>query len=143
MTASTRRGGLCFVLHGHMPYVRQAGRWPFGEEWLYEAMAETYAPLAQMLERLAAEGVSAGLTVSFTPILLEQLADAYIQKGFAEYMEDRIRRAKSDQARFAREKNAALENLAAERVLLPCRKFFRMINFLPDSVLNLLTISLI
>lgn len=129
MTASTRRGGLCFVLHGHMPYVRQAGRWPFGEEWLYEAMAETYAPLAQMLERLAAEGVSAGLTLSFTPILLEQLSDAYIQKNFAEYLEDRIRRAKSDQARFAREKNAALEFLALEH----CQRFEKVRGYFADT----------
>ena len=34
----------CFglVLHAHIPYVRKAGVWPFGEEWLFEVMADTY-----------------------------------------------------------------------------------------------------
>src|SRR5262245_7342315 len=109
MTVPSRRGALCFILHGHMPYVRQAGRWPFGEEWLYEAMAETYAPLAMMLERLAADGISAGLTLSFTPVLLEQLADAYIQKGFVAYLDERIRRAREDKARFSHSGDAVSE----------------------------------
>ena len=35
----SRRGSLCLVLHSHMPYVEGFGTWPFGEEWLWEAMA--------------------------------------------------------------------------------------------------------
>ena len=38
-------GAFTFVLHSHLPYARQAGRWPHGEEWLHEAAAETYVPL--------------------------------------------------------------------------------------------------
>ena len=29
------------MLHSHLPYVRENGTWPHGEEWLYEALAET------------------------------------------------------------------------------------------------------
>lgn len=46
------KGYLTFVLHTHLPYVRKHGKWPFGEEWLYEAMSETYLPLLMELERL-------------------------------------------------------------------------------------------
>ena len=38
-------GAFTFLLHSHIPYCRQAGRWPHGEEWLHEAASETYLPL--------------------------------------------------------------------------------------------------
>ena len=38
-------GAFTFVLHSHLPYARQAGMWPHGEEWVHEAIAETYIPL--------------------------------------------------------------------------------------------------
>ncbi|WP_287370744.1 1,4-alpha-glucan branching protein [Oceanithermus sp.] len=88
------------VLHAHMPYVRAHGAWPFGEETLYEVMAETYLPLAQALDRLWADGVPAPLTIGLTPILVEQLADADVQQGFARYAEDRRERARSDLERY-------------------------------------------
>ena len=36
------RGALALVLHSHMPYVEGFGTWPFGEEWLWEAVACVY-----------------------------------------------------------------------------------------------------
>jgi len=60
------RGALCLVLHAHMPYVEGFGTWPFGEEWLWEAVATVYLPL---LETLAAGPVTLGLT----PVLCDQL----------------------------------------------------------------------
>src|SRR5439155_3317948 len=39
------RGELALVLHTHMPYVEGFGTWPFGEEWLWEAVATVYLPL--------------------------------------------------------------------------------------------------
>ena len=35
------RGALALVLHSHMPYVEGFGTWPFGEEWLWEAVARS------------------------------------------------------------------------------------------------------
>ena len=49
-------GAFTFVLHSHLPYCRQAGRWPHGEEWLHEAAAETYLPLLNALYDLARSG---------------------------------------------------------------------------------------
>ena len=42
---SRHRGALALVLHSHMPYVEGFGTWPFGEEWLWEAVATVYLPL--------------------------------------------------------------------------------------------------
>ncbi len=88
------------ALHAHMPYVRAHGVWPFGEETLYEVMAETYLPLAEMLDRLWDEGVAAPLTLGLTPILIEQLADADVQEGFSRYARGRLERAESDVKRY-------------------------------------------
>ncbi|MGI8439383.1 MAG: hypothetical protein ACR2NV_04135 [Thermoleophilaceae bacterium] len=64
------RGALALVLHAHMPYVEGFGTWPFGEEWLWEAVAAVYLPLLAVLE--AAPG-GAPVTVGLTPVLCDQL----------------------------------------------------------------------
>ncbi len=63
---SRDRGALALVLHTHMPYVEGFGTWPFGEEWLWEAVASVYLPLLEVLE-------GAPVTVSLTPVLCDQL----------------------------------------------------------------------
>jgi len=60
------RGELALVLHTHMPYVEGFGTWPFGEEWLWEAVATVYLPLLRVLEE-------APVTVGLTPVLCDQL----------------------------------------------------------------------
>jgi 1,4-alpha-glucan branching enzyme len=82
-------GAFTFVLHSHLPYARRAGHWPHGEEWLHEAAAETYIPLLNSLNRLLDDGVSAHLTLTLTPILLEQLADEDVQRNFRTYISNR------------------------------------------------------
>jgi 1,4-alpha-glucan branching enzyme len=82
-------GGFSFVLHAHIPYVRKAGVWPFGEEWLFEVMADTYIPLIRMLEDIPAPGKPL-LSIGLTPVLLEQLADGYIKQRFEQYLYQRL-----------------------------------------------------
>jgi 1,4-alpha-glucan branching enzyme len=62
----SNRGELALVLHTHMPYVEGFGTWPFGEEWLWEAIATCYLPLVDVLGR-------APITLSLTPVLCDQL----------------------------------------------------------------------
>lgn len=91
---------LVLVLHAHLPYVRAHGLWPFGEETLYEVIAEVYLPLARLLERLEREGVPTPLTLGLTPVLSEQLADPRIKEGFLRYAADRLGRAEADLERL-------------------------------------------
>jgi len=93
-------GAFTFVLHSHIPYCRQAGRWPHGEEWLHEAAAETYIPLLNALYDLVEEGLVPKLTIGITPILAEQLADAEIIQHFQEYLLEKIAAADKDIARL-------------------------------------------
>jgi len=59
---------LSLVLHTHMPYVEGFGTWPFGEEWLWEAIATSYLPLLDVLDEHPGR-----VTVSITPVLADQL----------------------------------------------------------------------
>ena len=90
------KGSFIFVLHSHLPYVRKKGKWPHGEEMLFEAMVETYIPLIQALKELLNEGYHPKLTISLTPILLEQLGDAYLNGEFEKYLAVKIRACEND-----------------------------------------------
>ncbi|MFH1085110.1 MAG: 1,4-alpha-glucan branching protein domain-containing protein, partial [Chloroflexota bacterium] len=105
-------GAFTFVLHTHLPYCRMAGRWPHGEEWLHEALAETYIPLLNALYDLRSDGVDYGLTLSLTPILTEQLADLDVRAHFLEYLDAEIAAAESDIPRFGEAGEAHREYLA-------------------------------
>jgi 1,4-alpha-glucan branching enzyme len=50
-----------------MPYVEGFGTWPFGEEWLFEAMASSYVPVLEAVK-------DAPVTLTITPVLADQLA---------------------------------------------------------------------
>jgi 1,4-alpha-glucan branching enzyme len=75
-------GTCCVVLHTHLPWLAHHGAWPVGEEWLYQAWSASYLNVADMLERLAAEGRRDVLTLGVTPILAAQLDDAYCLREF-------------------------------------------------------------
>ena len=92
---------LLLLLHSHIPYVYKSGVWPFGEEWLYEAAADTYLPFLDMLKRLAKSGTGGAFTVNLSPVLLEQLANGEIKEGLLKYLRDRIKYAGSDYMKFS------------------------------------------
>ncbi len=105
-------GSFALVLHSHLPYVRGAGRWPHGEDWIHEAILGTYLPLLVLLHDLRDAGVGYGVTLGLTPILLEQLADSGIGVRFGEYCDDQVARAEGDLRRFADEGETARAGLA-------------------------------
>jgi 1,4-alpha-glucan branching enzyme len=107
-----RRGELALVLHTHMPYVEGFGTWPFGEEWLWEAIATSYLPLLDVLGR-------APITLSLTPVLCDQLeAPGAIERCIQFLQELRPESHRLDIESFRREGQEALaselERSAAE-----------------------------
>jgi 1,4-alpha-glucan branching enzyme len=76
------QGRLAVVLHSHMPYVEGYGTWPFGEEWLWEAMASSYLPLLGVLRD------GAPLTLSLTPVLCDQLEAPGVPDRFRAFLTD-------------------------------------------------------
>jgi len=96
---SRQLGDLAVVLHSHMPYVEGFGTYPFGEEWLFDAVGRSHLPV---LER------AHDLTMTVTPVLADQLE----APGVVTRMEAFLRRYRLEAAeRDARE--APLEVRAA------------------------------
>ncbi len=96
-------GDLAIVLHSHMPYVEGFGTYPFGEEWLFEAVLSSYLPVLE---------VARSLTLTVTPVLADQLdADGVADRLTAWATEFRLGTAETD----AREASAELQ--APARVL--------------------------
>jgi 1,4-alpha-glucan branching enzyme len=83
-------GDLAIVLHSHMPYVEGFGTYPFGEEWLFDAVIRSYLPLLEFAERL---------TMTVTPVLADQLEDAATGRRLRDFLvEWRIGAAEADLA---------------------------------------------
>ncbi|MCX5662649.1 MAG: DUF1957 domain-containing protein [Planctomycetota bacterium] len=94
-------GDFVLVLHGHLPYVLHHGVWPHGEDWLFEAAAETYLPILDVIDEIHFLGGRPGFTIGLTPVLIEQLGHEHFKKGFAAYLTERVERAHSDRKDFA------------------------------------------
>jgi 1,4-alpha-glucan branching enzyme len=81
-------GDLALVLHSHMPYVEGFGTYPFGEEWLFDAVIRSYVPLLEVADRV---------TFTVTPVLADQLeADGVAARMLAFLREYRIGSAQLD-----------------------------------------------
>ncbi|MCC7191663.1 MAG: DUF1957 domain-containing protein [Phycisphaeraceae bacterium] len=105
-------GDFILVLHGHLPYVLHHGVWPHGEDWLYEAAAETYLPILDTIDEIHHLGGIPRFTIGLTPILLEQLAHPRFKSGFADYLKERVDRAHADRADFEKHNDGYHQHLA-------------------------------
>lgn len=84
-------GYLCLVLHAHLPFVRHPEYDDFLEEdWLYEAITETYIPLLEVFEGLEQDGVDWRLTMSVTPTLASMLSDPLLQYRYVRHIDNLI-----------------------------------------------------
>jgi 1,4-alpha-glucan branching enzyme len=86
--------------------------WPHGEEWVHEAIAETYLPLIEAAQQLRDEGAPFRLTVGITPILAEQLGDELILEHFEGYAAENAERAREDIERFGADGDSQMRELA-------------------------------
>ena len=105
------RPSINFVLHAHLPWVKAAGKWPFGEEWLYQAMMDTYIPLLDLFTRLRTNGITGAITMGITPVLIEMLRDRALVAGFDAYLDSRVELLDEDIVAFG-SSEPALRQLA-------------------------------
>ncbi len=81
-------GTLQIVLHAHLPFVRHPENpYHLEENWLFEAISETYLPLLEALENLDRDGVPGALTVSVSQPLAAMFDDELLR----DRMSDRLR----------------------------------------------------
>ncbi|MEY2556965.1 MAG: 1,4-alpha-glucan branching enzyme [Verrucomicrobiota bacterium] len=84
-------GHLALVLHAHLPFVRHPEHEEFlEEEWLFEAITETYLPLIAMMRRLLENGVPFQLTMTVTPTLCAMLQDQLLRDRYVHYLDRSI-----------------------------------------------------
>src|SRR5512132_3874312 len=82
------RAGLAIVLHAHLPYVRHPEYPEFLEEdWLYEAITETYLPLLEVFDKCVDEGISFRITMTLTPPLVGMLRDELLMSRYAKRLD--------------------------------------------------------
>jgi 1,4-alpha-glucan branching enzyme len=91
------KGYLALVLHSHLPYVRHPEHDRFLEEdWLYEAITETYIPLINVFDGLLNDGVDFRITMSLTPTLVSMLTDPLLQQRYVRHINTLIELAEKE-----------------------------------------------
>ncbi|CAN5755190.1 glycoside hydrolase family 57 protein [soil metagenome] len=71
----------------------------YEEDWLCEAITETYIPLLRMMQRLLADGVPCKLTMSITPPLCAMLQDELLQHRYRRHLSRSIALARRETSR--------------------------------------------
>ena len=95
-------GKIIFLMHAHLPFVRHPEYKRFFEEnWLFEAIAETYLPLVQAMRRLLEKGVPGTLNLSVSPPLIEMLSDESLLNKFSEHLKHQLKLIEKEVARNA------------------------------------------
>jgi 1,4-alpha-glucan branching enzyme len=91
------KGYLSIILHAHLPFVRHPEHEKFLEEnWLYEAITETYLPLIQTMEGWLKDGMDTRMTITLSPTLCSMLADPLLQERYVRHLEGLIELAERE-----------------------------------------------
>ncbi len=91
------QGYVSFVLHAHLPFVHHPESEDYLEEqWLFEAISETYIPLLMNFEKLVEEHVDFRITMSLTPPLLNMLDNKLLQERYIKYLKSHIELASKE-----------------------------------------------
>jgi 1,4-alpha-glucan branching enzyme len=102
------KGYVSFILHAHLPFIHHPESEDYLEEqWLYEAISETYLPLLTNFTKLEEEKVDFRITMSMTPPLLNMLDNKLLQERYIKYLHTHIELAKKE---IERTKDNAKEN---------------------------------
>ena len=101
---------LIILLHAHLPYVRHPEyEYSLEENWLFEAIRESYVPLLDALEDLINDGISPHLTLSLSPTLMEMFSDAMLRSRFVRHIDNLIALSEAEKNRT---RNTPFEALA-------------------------------
>jgi len=93
-------GSIALILHAHLPFVRHPEHEHFLEEdWLFEAITETYIPLLRMMQRLVDDRVPFKFTMSITPTLCAMLQDELLRERYVRHLDLLIDLAAREQKR--------------------------------------------
>ncbi len=122
------KGYLCIMLNAHLPYIRHPEYDYFLEEnWLYEAMTETYIPLLDLLERLINDGINFKITLSLSPPLIEMFNDELLRARYTRYIDQLINLTEQEVQRTK-------GDIHFEPIVRMYRKRFRRVKYLFEDI---------
>jgi len=105
------KGYISLVLHAHLPFIRHPEYDSFLEEnWLFEALTDTYLPLIDIFDRLIQDGVDFRITISLSPTLISMLTDQLLVDRYVKYLDRLIQLSGKEIERTA--SDAAINKLA-------------------------------
>lgn len=85
------KGYLALVLHAHLPFIRHPEHDSFLEEnWLFEAITDTYIPLINIFDGLVDDGVDFHITISLSPPLICMLRDDLLMARYLRHLDKLI-----------------------------------------------------
>ena len=88
-TITSNKGYLSFVLHAHLPFINHPEYdYFFEENWLFQAITESYIPTLQLLERLEKEGLDFSIVYSLSPTLLSMLDNSGLQERYLRHLDN-------------------------------------------------------
>ncbi len=120
----SEKGYLALVLHAHLPFVRHPEYDDFLEEdWLFEAITETYLPLLDMMSRLVSEKIYFRLAMSLTPPLCAMLSDPLLQSRYRRHLYKLIELSNLEVHR-TRDTPFQASALMYQRKLARCRELY-------------------
>ncbi|MDC7220865.1 MAG: DUF1957 domain-containing protein [Spirochaetales bacterium] len=100
------KAGIALVLHAHLPFVRHPDHdWFLEENWLFEAISETYLPLLRIFRNLEADDIPFRITLSISPTLASMLGDEYLSDRYTARLEKLIQLAEEEKKRTAQIKD--------------------------------------
>lgn len=94
------KGYVSFILHAHLPFIHHPESEDYlEEEWLFEAISETYIPLLTNFKKLEEEKVDFRITMTLTPPLLSMFDNKLLQNRYINYLKKHIELCKKEVAR--------------------------------------------
>lgn len=98
------KGYLIFELTCHLPFVKSSCPGEYSQEnWLNDAVSNTYLPLLRTLHRMDIKSVPFRLTFTISPTLASMLSDPILQERFVSYLDSRIALGEKEVERTASE----------------------------------------
>jgi 1,4-alpha-glucan branching enzyme len=103
------KGYLQIVLHAHLPYICYPEHEHHLEEnWLYEAITETYIPLLALSSKLLNDNVPFRITLSLSPTLIEMFNNPLLRARTQKYIERLIELSEKEMFRTRRDRKFKL-----------------------------------
>ena len=96
------KGYLSIILHAHLPFIKHPEYETFLEEnWLFEAITDSYTPLIDLFDDLTKDNVDFRITVSLSPTLINMLRDEVLISRYLRHLDKLITLAGKEVKRTA------------------------------------------